>query len=303
MRSLVHGPVDLVVADAGDPAPLVGWYAAAWVDGWGMLAIVGPELVLVQLTGRAVRLGARRAWYGVGWSHDDRPCAGDAWRKVHIPSTRDLGAAWSGPTGTIALMQDRALAFNGANVTAAPVPGPGGASLEAAIFGTPGGGSIVPYDLRAGRQLWWVINLSTTQIALYDAVAKAEVAGRRSSLGGGALRAFAYSRALGLFLAVRRDSGRGVDQLYAYADEPVAATVTAPTFSAPPRAGALRTVRSQVVGSDQEPCPERVVTFSATAGSFDQGSVATDAGGWAEAIYRAPGAPVTGAGVTATLVE
>lgn len=302
MLSLVRGPVNVTPMEVGDPAVVTDWDAAAWVDGWGLLILNSSQgLQVVHVDGKAVRVSTREVWAGIGWSHDDRLCLGPSWRKVAFPSTAELSTAWVGPTGALALMADRALQFDGANVKASTLASPPVTTVEFTFAGfSSGAAAIFPADLR-GQQRWWVINLGTAKLALYDAVAKTEVVGHRTSLGVGPLKAAAYSRALDLFFAIRRVGG--VDQLSVYANEPVAATIAAPTFSAAPRAGSLRTVRSQVLGDQAEPCAERVVTFTATTGTFDRASVETDAAGWAETVYKAPAAPATGASVTATLVE
>lgn len=303
MLSLVHGPVDLVAADAGDPAIAVPINAgAAWVEGWGLALINGNEAVLAHVSGRVVRIGKRDLWSSIGWSHDDQLCLGSRWRRVSFPASADLSEVWAGsgvPVGPLALLADRALTFDGYRVVAHGLSVPSTLTVEHTVFAAvSGGGAIFPADL--ARQRWWLLSLGTGDVALYDAAVKAEVAGARTSLGTGPIRAAAYSRKLGLFFVVRRAT---VDQLYVYANEPAASSISAPTFSAAPRAGALRTVRSRVTGAHGEPCAERVVTFSASAGSLDRASVETGADGWAETTYRAPAGAVTGASVTATLVE
>lgn len=305
MLSLVHGPVDLVAANVGDPPPTASWGTAAWVEGWG-LAVMGNtwELDLVQLTGRVVRVGSGSLWAGLGWSHDDRLCLVDRdsnrWRRVTMPACGDVDAGVVlPPRFNVAMLADRALWFDGADVRAHLLSNPSSDSVECSILGSADGGAIFPADLQAQR--WWVVRHLTADVALYDAKAKAEVPGRRTRLGAGPLMAAAYSRALDLFFAVRLAGA--VRQLSVYANEPAAATLSAPTFSATPRAGSLRTVRSRVLGSNGEPCADRVVTFSATTGTFERPSVETAVDGWAETTYKAPAAPATGASVTATLVE
>lgn len=307
MRSLVHGPVDLVVADSGDQPPDVGVGMATWVDGWG-LAVMGSgfEVDLVQLTGRVVRVGsAWPGWSGIGWSHDDHPCLTDRfssrWRRVSFPACGDREAGVVLPPRlNVAMLADRVLWFTGTDVRAHLLSSPSIDAVECTVLAGAGSGMIFPADLQAGR--WWVVNLQTAELALYDAVAKDEVAGFRTSLGAGPLTGAAYSRALDLFFATRYVGG--VHQLSVYANEPVAASISAPAFTpSAPRAGSLRTVRSRVLGDLSEPCGGRVVTFSATVGSFDRAAVETGPDGWAETIYRAPAGPSTGASVTATLVE
>lgn len=313
MRSLVAGPIAIVPLD-GETLVVAGG-AACWVEGLGLVVIAAAgsthvgELYIVQLGGQAVRLGGRRGiggsgWTGFGWAYPDDVPVGwqNVWgfAKMRLPSTALLSSGYTAGLSSgssFALMPDRLLHAAFGKILATLLAG--GASavetvLDASVVDT--AGSVVPADLAGGKSVWWVVFRSSGKVFQYDAIAKAEVAGVRTSLDPGNT-VVAYSRKHDLFVTIRAGS------LYVYANEPVAASITAPQFSAAPARGGVRTLRARVLGDLGEPCVGRVVGFAVTNGALERAAVQTDAAGWASTTHRAPLSTASGATATATLVE
>jgi hypothetical protein len=313
MLSRVAGPIPIAAYDPREAfVPRAG--AALWVEGLGLLTIADGvaenafSLYALQLDGRAFRLGKRLSWDGIGLAHDglggsaaERPClaSGARWFRAALPTTAPLEAMHVGAAAraSFAVMPDRVIYYAAGRVFWLPYDGSVPAEIEAELpGGTPAAGCIMPARLSASECLWWLANRETGALFLYDAVAKVEVAARRTSLGA-AFRAAAYSRKHDLFFVVRDDG------LHAYANEPAAASVSVPVFSSPPARGAVRELAARVLGDQGEPCGRRVVEFEVTAGAVEREAVETDADGWARTTYRAPLVAVAGASVTARLVE
>lgn len=311
-----------IVAVDGESLALAGNARAIWHEGIGLVALseypastYPGELYAVQLDGKAVRLGGQRAtgahsWGGFGWgvatSEDasERFVAARAavgWQRMILPATMPTGELHAGSSSaqySFAILPDRAIRYAVGRIDVSGWETVS-ATIEATLDtggGTGAFGALAPADLSAGRSRWWAIDLPTGRVRLYDAIAKAEIAGYRTRLDD-ALDLASYSRKHDLFVAVKAGS------LLVYAHEPVAATVEAPTVSAPIRAGSIRTVSARLLGADGEPCADRVITFTATAGAFERASTATDAAGTASAIYCAPFEGVSAVTVTATLAE
>ncbi|HEY6008530.1 MAG TPA: hypothetical protein VIU40_09440 [Geobacteraceae bacterium] len=283
-----------------------------WVEGWGFTTqLAAFELSLITPTAKAVKVGVRSWSIGQAWSHDDGLMVmwwGNVLQAINFPSTAPVNSeTYTGINGTVVL-SDRSLSFDGQTVRGWPITnyvGSGIGTIElnlGAGWSQAQGGLIFPRNAEANQ--WWLCNLYDGRIVLYDATAKALMTG----FGGRVsttlpLRAVGYSPSLDVFITLSWDAGRTTAVMNYYANEPVAATVSAPVFSAPPRAGSFRKVKSQVLGDANEPCTGRVVTFSATVGTIPTPSVETDTTGWAETDYISPMTPATGETVTATLVE
>jgi hypothetical protein len=314
MLSRVAGPIPISAYDVRE-AFVARAASALWVEGLGLVLIAdgGAEnafaLYALQLDGRAIRIGKRLSWGGIGWAHDglgggaaEVPClasGNNTWFRARLPTTAPLEAPHEGTAAraSFAVLPDRVIWFGNDEVRWAPHDGAVPDQPEAAMPGnTVGTGSVMPARLSASESLWWLANLESGRLFLYDAVAKVDVPERRTSLGA-AFRAAAYSRKHDLFFVVRDDG------LHVYANEPAAASVSVPVFSSAPAVGAARELSAQVLGDLGEPCVGRVVDFEVTAGSVERAAVETDADGWARTSYRAPLAPVAGATATARLVE
>lgn len=324
MLSLVHGPIDIVARDPGDYfLASLGSGAVVWVEGVGLLAVsdwqahAGASLHLsnlytIRLDGSAIRVSSRQPYWALGWHFNAAdPTAGDlplvggrtTTQRMRVPATLPVEAAWGYPAGWGGFVDlaDRVLWFWNGKIRTG-VRNVIAGTDEAAIW-LGGAGPLIPADLGA-KSLWYAVDTASGRVALYDAIAKAEIVAGRTGFGS-AVGAAAYSRKHGLFFVVRRDSGRSppVDQLYVYANEPVAASVSAPTLSGSPLRGRTYTASARVLGDLGEPCAGRVVVFTATHGSVVTAGVETDATGWARTTYRAPLAATGGVGITATLTE
>ncbi len=316
MLSLLHGPVDVVPRDAGDAPQLAG---GQWVEGLGLVAVSGA-LYLVTLDGSAIRVSTRKAYARPSWYSDPAAAQfGDCivlstggagvyptHRRAHLPSTHPIDAVgWTGlAVDSQAVLADRSLCYKSGRIyVGTRTTPPNAETIETSIGDVPGAGLMLPAEL-GGRSRWWCVDLGTGRVYQYDAIAKAEILGKRTGFGS-AVSGAGYSRKHGVFVVLRRDAGRGVDQLYVYATEPVAAAIAAPVFAggAAPARGRAAAVSSRVLGSYGEPCAGRVVTFAATVGRFSRAGVETDADGWARTTYRAPLAATAGAVLSATLVE
>lgn len=315
MLSRVAGPIPIAAYDPRE-AFVPKAVAAAWIEGLGLVMIAdganenAAALYALQLDGRAIRIGRRLSWAGIGWAHDGLGGSGGwalsclatsapSWLRVALPTTAPLEVAHLGAAAraSFAVLPDRVIFFSSDRVYRLPHDGTVPEVIEAVIPGnTVGDGCIMPAELSATTSLWWLANRASGQLFMYDAIAKADVAARRTSLGAPFVAA-AYSRKHDVFFVVRADG------LHVYANEPAAASVSVPVFSSPPARGALREVSARVLGDLGEPCARRVVDFAVTAGSVDRAAVETDADGWARTTYRAPLAAAAGVSVTARLVE
>jgi hypothetical protein len=316
MLSLVHGPVAVSCWDPVETlVPAAGM--AVWVEGLGLVVIAGAgsshggDLYAIQLNGKALRIGQRLAWTAIGWRHapldaarNDLPVLARASSAevVRLPSTTPVLALPSGlayPFAPFAALADRLVAFADGILYATPLDG-GPVVQEAMLEVLSGAGQVMPANLGAGSD-WWCAHPGTGKLYRYDAIAGAEVASRRTSLGG-SFHCCGYSRKHAVFVALRPDAG--VYKLSVYANEPKAATLSAPAFSSSPvRRGRAYEVSARLLGDLGEPCPGRVVSFTATHGEVDPTGVETDADGWARSTYRAPRVAVAGAQLTATMVE
>lgn len=314
MLSLVHGPI-AISAEDGEAFTSAALGFTPWVEGVGLVTLsevpaYQGHFYAIQLTGKAVRFGRGSLnVIGLGWSRDDKPVlrvAGSIGSRSQLPSTAVIDPWRVDLTGQ-SWQPDRHLSFSGQRVSmrglSSEYGDETGSGFVEAVFEDDivGAGTMLPYNLEGQRNLWWCVNLETGRVHLYDAAAKLEVAGKRTSLGAN-IRCVGYSRKHDLFFVVRRVVD--VDQLSVYANEPVAASISAPVFDPPiVKRGSTNALRSRVLGADGEPCSERNVEFTVTAGSIELAVVATDVDGWAETTFHAPLVTSVGETATATLLE
>ncbi len=313
MLSLVAGPFPISTLDPMESTLLVTQGRGIWLDGLGFLvqsdlgSTHESETYLLQPDGRGVRLGYQRSSPPtLGWSCADNKLVLGwgiyGWFKTSAPAfpTGATRAAWM--SSSFGVLPDRAIAFDGQHIFFGGLDTNDGLNTIEYIFadGTPNSLSMIAYAGQVGSmQHWWCLS-SAGDVRRYDSTNKVAV-GHRTAIGG-AWRVAGYSRKHDLFCAVRRDSG--VDQLYWYANEPVAATISAPSFATAPKRGEAVLVSSQVLGALGELCPGRDVQFSASVGSVDPTCVATDATGTATTRYYPPaGSAPSGATITATMPE
>lgn len=284
--------------------------SGVWVDELGgivCLADTGStfvaELCLVKPDGKYIRFGRRGVSFtAVGYAYDGYVAA--RWssaiaQRIVLPPTQLVGTARSSATdGSFAMLSDRIIQFDGKIVTYVTFAG---ASGTAATINAGGGsaGCLAPYDLEAGRSLWWLIDKTNGTIYLYNALTAAEVTGYRSSFGGAVVFA-TYSRKHAIWGVVMVSLPT---TLKLFTNEPGAAAVSTPTFSGTTYTREKVTLSATVTGSDGEPCPGRVVVFAVGTGTLPLPNVETDADGVAETEYQGPTAYAEDAAVSATLVE
>lgn len=286
-----------------------------WDDRFGIITIAGTgstynavsivgDIVILKPDGLVFRIGQRgRAFTGVGWSYADdmivlRGTAPNGISRILLPSLAETDSNTAITFTNFALMPDRVLRFTGNNVTWDPIGG--GATTTECVINTlqPGPGRIIPADFTKGQSLWWLIDCGNGKIYLYDAILKAEVSGKRTIFAGGACTCPVYSRKHNIWGNIIGGA------LTIFANEPEAASVSAPTFSSAPVNGKTRrTISATVLGSVNEPCPDRNVTFSATVGTIPEPTVKTNALGVATTYYYIPFGSSAGQTLTATLTE
>ncbi len=315
MLSLVAGPYDIVPADPLEAAVrvAVGPYGQ-WIEGRGMffLSAAGSthvgDLYLLQLDGRAVRIGhpQRPDMSVMGWSPSDgRVCfAGlSGWWKSAVPTIPVETLQSSVVPGPFGVLPDRVIAASTNKILSGPWNLGAWLTLEEHRFPFTGTPFLSYAGCVGGSERWWVTEHLAGGVYLYDSGTRMEVVPARTSLGQGFILS-GYSLKHDLFFAVRTDTSRtpNVDQLYVYAHEPVAATISAPVFAPAPRRGGRSRLSVQVLGDQGEPCVGRNVQFTVSTGSLALAVVATDATGTATTDYVAPNAAVSGQTATATLV-
>lgn len=276
-------------------------------------------LYTIQLDGKATALSERQNWSGLGYFDDGDYVVGSPYfRRTLLPSTHVSGPEYLTPTGPsdqyrqwgvasrVQLGGHTGVIFSvgSAGIYRRALDVGGGYPYEVACAfpqAQIGAGYVLPYKATATQQLWFACS-PTGVLWQYDAVANTIVAGSKTSIGVWTVGC-AYSKAHDLlFKVVRGATAADPDQLYVYANEPQASTLTPPAFATtPPRRGQRVKVTTRVLGDQGEPCGGRVVQFSAVAAQIESAAVETDATGTATATFRAdaPG-PAT---VTATLVE
>jgi hypothetical protein len=310
---LANAPNGVWLDDAGVNAILVLSGAGSTYQG----AASNGDLNLLERDGTLFRVGQGGGldfnglgWDGVGDGPMLRHASPNGMGKFTIPALSESGldtdaSRYSG-LANWALLSDRYLQFDGNRVRAWPLPS-GAASTERVIVSASvgPGGFIFPADLSSGNSLWWCVTPSTGLLYQYDAIAQAEVASMRSGFGS-AFTWAAYSRKHDLFAVMRAGA------LVIYANEPAAASISAPGFGAGPNAGKQTALSSTLIGSENEPCAGRLVTLSVDAGGLsptEDGdgassvTVETDASGVASATFLAPYAASSGHTATAELVE
>ncbi len=338
MLSLVAGPTDIVPLDPLEAAVLVttspppgAWgsgLSGFWEDGRGLWFVSDTgsthagEIYLVHLDGKAVRVGYRMTYSirGLAQAPDEGlevlayDPGYDKWFKTHLPVMDEVGPIHTeGQPGDVVLA-DRYLwcswgpGGSSASVSSYSYPTSHSNGVEHTFTGTASGsGNPALFDagLVSGHRCLWCLDKGSGSLLHYDATARTEGPAARTSLGSG-VRLAGYSVKLGLFVAVRRDTTRtpNVDQLYVYANEPVAASISAPSFSPAPARGGSSLLSSRVLGTLAEPCAGRNVAFTVSSGSLESSVTATDSEGYARTRWFGPtdGAP-QGATATATLTE
>lgn len=292
----------------------------AWDDRFGIIAIAGAgstydgssiqgDIIIVKPDMTCIRIGQRgRAWTGVGWSYPDdmimlRGSSPNGVSRILLPSLAETDSDTGWTETNFAYMPADAVAarylrFNGNNVTYDLVSG-GGTVVECVInTGQPGPGRIFPADFSKGQSLWWLVDCGNGKIYQYDALAKAEVAAKRTIFAGGACTCPVYSRKHNVFGNI---IGGG---LAIFANEPSASTIATPTFSSSPTAGKRRTISTTVLGTIGEPVIGRIVRFTATNGTIDVPNVATNSSGVASTYWKATFSAAAGPEtLTATLTE
>lgn len=310
MLALVHS-VALTSVEL-DPADLdLGtWQSALWLDTLGGLVVGAGAggLYLLKLDGSAIRLskmpGGSNVWAGVGWHQAKNApivvSGGGGWRARHLPSTGPLtDSVENGVSGMVAL-PDRIVRFQAGRVyTGAYGALPGTIEKALSNQSTAGtNGAMLPAEARVPCERWWCAAPGDGRLRLYNTTSKLEERAVRVPSG---FTAIGYSRKHDIFAVVRGSAGSYV--LDVYANEPVAASMSAPALAPSARRGALSKASVTVLGADGEPCAGRVVTFAVTAGSVDPQAVETNASGVASTTYRAPSPAVAGVVLTATLLE
>ena len=285
----------------------------------GMLAISGSgsgpasgELWLIKPSGRLFRLGSRGMnWGGIGWSYDDKlwlKSAGgpNGHYQINAPALDYGGTSYTDASlysgvSNYARLAARFIQWDGNRVRAWPLPS-GAASTELAIVSASAGpgGIIFPYKVSGGDSLWWLATPSTGLLYLYNAVTMTEVTAARSSFGS-AFAAASYSRKHDVFAVLY---GTTTLTMNLFANEPAAYLLYAPEFDpASPVNGKTAELSAELVGSNGEPCADRLITFAVAVGSVDRATVLTGADGVARTTYRAPFGSSSGNAVTAELVE
>lgn len=317
MIAQVAGPFDIVGIDPeliyADPdlTPVVNVLSkGVWVDSLSAILVVldsdsttAFDLCLLKQDGVLFRIGKRgKQWQGVGWSYDDYPCLAtispDTVSKVLIPSTLELFTetrTLSDVSG-FALMSDRYLTFDGNDVIKQTFAGV--SSVEKVITTLqPGPGSIFPYNISNGNQLWWLVDRGNGKIYLYDATAKVELSAYRTSFGLSDITMPAYSRKHNWFSCLDSDG-----KLCIFANERKAYALSDPVVVAP-IAGKKSLVYAILTGSNGEACPNRVITFAVNAGTLSMPKVTTNAAGVASTEFDAPFDAIAARTANATLVE
>ncbi len=160
----------------------------------------------------------------------------------------------------------------------------------------------------SGHHTWWIGNAWDGQLFLYDSETQEEVEGTRTCLGpliDWWFNSFGFSVKHGLFFFVQIDWAPPYEQrVLVFSTEPVATSIAAPAIAGTLVRGRRAVVSTTVTGDYGEPCPGRVVTFSATTGTFLPEAALTDADGVARTVIQAPmTAPAGTETLTATLVE
>lgn len=284
--------------------------SGVWIDELGGIACVADtgstfvnELCLIKPDGKYVRYGRRGlAFTAAGYAYDGYFAArwsGQIARRVILPPTIFYGTARSAVTdGSFAMLADRILRFDGKNVTYVTYAGASGTQT---VINAGGGsaGSIFPQNLSGGANRWWLCDHTNGYLYLYDATLYAKVTGYDSGFGGAVVFA-AYSRKHDVFGVVMSSLPT---TLKLFANEPGAVSISTPTFAATVVVGIQNSCSVTVLGSNSEPCPNRIVTFASDYGSFPVPSVTTDAAGVATAIFEPPWVWVETINVTATLTE
>jgi hypothetical protein len=313
MRSLVAGPFDVVPLDPLEPDPILVQDNAGvlWMDQLGLLCLTTTQLIYaIQVDGRAIKIGSRfpATIQRLGWNVARRlPMLHTShlttyrWRLVDMPSTYEYESNLETAAETevfanppFVVLPDRKLASVGHRLLSDES---GGTEEHAFSGATPGGGGMLSYAGEVdGHHLLWAFNLGADEVFLYDATSRAELV--RTSFGS-TYGAAAYSRKHDCFFVLREEAG--VWRLYIYANEPIASSVSPPAFSGPVRRGSIREVAVTVLGSNGEPCRNRLVTFSANTGLIPRPTVMTDSDGEARTIFRAPFSAGASLTLTATV--
>lgn len=281
-----------------------------WDDSLGGICCVADTgstnvgtLALIKPDGKYVQYGRRSVTYThIGYSHDGyiaTRTSGLIGQRTDPRATLPIGTArTANATGSFAMLSDRFLYFDGKNVTYATF---GGSTGTAAVINAAGGsaGSIFPYNLAGGNNLWWLCDHTNGYLYLYNATAVAKVADYDSGFGGAVVFA-TYSRKHNVFGVVMNSLPT---TLKLFANVPQAASISTPTMSASVIVGIRNTCSVTVLGSNSEPCPNRAVTFSSDAGAFPVPTVLTNASGVASATFEPPWSWVETITITATLTE
>lgn len=306
MLSLLAGPIDIVPGDPLPVSPTVRVeFGAVWLDDRG-LYFVHNDMFVTHVDGKALHVGQGEYFSQlVGWStvHNAPIIAmNTGWAPIRLPGMHRF-TEWRAGRPPQGLLSDRKLNGYGHKMYSAPVDSTdlNLGTLEY-TFPNPFQETLYTHTVYAGQKngkhLWWIVD-GNGRYYKYNSTDKIEAEGYVRSGFGSAIRAVAYSVKHDLFFVVRGGASTP-HQLYVYATEPEAQTLSVPTVTPTLRRGGRSKVTTKLTGSYGEACGDRSVTFSTNYGTVYPTTVLTGKDGVATTYLYASVADTAATTITAT---
>lgn len=306
MLELLHGPAPRLLADASPAPDVTGTF---WVDEIGLCAwhhggAVEPSYYITQLDGLTHLRGGTQAGL-TNWAHFSIEQNSPNIYTVDV--TKENVYSFDTQVGNIielfqssstinqfdkcdVLCTDRwvtARRFTDTTlrVSYKPIDGSGAFVVEASISGIPtrtGTDGLCTWSQTGRLNEFYIITDAGVAIR-YNVATKEFFPGTLAYLP--ANRKAWYSARFNVFVVLFED-----DTMSIYAATPRPYLLSNPAPVAPLVRGQLCTVQTQLLGQDNEPCPDEVITWTLVSGDGDllTAQSTTDLDGYAQALYLAP---------------